>query len=183
MTGSVGLASVFDPMLASAAALAPVPLQADLARGVAVAMLAGFFAALAMDVPMRRQTEGMVPAYTAAAAVLSRSPDDVREEVARSAHYAAAILAGALFGLLATALDGTVPALAALPGASLGAYLVAGVALLAFLYGVFAYLVLPRFGAAEALERTPVVRRQWLVSAAVFVAALGLLVPAGRWLL
>ncbi|WP_254535449.1 hypothetical protein [Halomarina litorea] len=143
---------------------------------VAIAMVAGFVASVVMGLPMRRLSEGMVPPYTAASILYGKPPANLSDVEARSAHYAAGILAGVLFVLLAVAAEAVVPPVRVLQGGlPLSSHLLAGVGVFAVLYGFFGHVVLPRFG-REKREVAGTVRRHWAVSAAVYVLALWVLV-------
>ena len=150
---------------------------------VAIATFAGFFAALVTDVPMDRLDEGRTPTAVAASVLYAKPSADLRESEARSVHYTAGVLAGALFALLAAAAETVAPPVAVLPGGlPLLSHLLAGAAVLAFLYAFFGHVVLPRFGREKAgvADR---VRRHWAVSATVYVLALLAGVPAAAVLL
>ncbi len=153
------------PLHAAHASVPPL-----LAR-LAIAMVAGFLAAVVMDLPMRRLDEGMVPPYTAASVLFGKPPATVSDIEARSAHYTAGILAGVLFVVLAVAAEAVLPVVYVLwGGLPLLSHLLAGLGVLAFLYGFFGHIVLPRFG-REKRAVAATVRRHWAVSATVYVLA------------
>jgi hypothetical protein len=137
---------------------------------------AGVVAAAVMNYPMLRQTDGYVPAYTAAS-VLARKPSGtVSFGQAATVHHVAGGLAGVLYALLTVAVGGVVTAGPRLAGESLGGHLLAAAGVVAFLVVVFNYLVLPVAGEV-APDRAVAVRRAWLRSALVFGLALSVTGP------
>jgi hypothetical protein len=133
--------------------------------------VAGFVAAVAMDVPMNRQPEGWTPAWLAAATVRRTSPDAIPFRDASAAHHGAGVLAGAGYGLL-TFLLGLAAPWPAFAGVSVVGHLVAVVVVTLFIYGFFAHFVLPRVGGQVYEERATAVRGQWLRSALTFAAVM-----------
>jgi hypothetical protein len=172
------------PSVASLAAAAPVglPLAIAATLWVPVAMLGGFFAALVMDVPMRRLDEGETPPLVAAGVLYDEPPGALRSEQARSVHYTAGILAGVLYALVALVLDALLPAVATVADVPLVPHLLSGVVVGLFLYGFFTRFVLPRYGGGKR-SVAATVRRSWALSVVVFVVALLLFVPAFSFLL
>lgn len=148
---------------------------------VPAGVLAGLAGAVAMDVPMARHPEGWTPAFVAASVLRRSDPGAVPFRDAAVVHHAAGVAAGVLYALvaapLAVALAGTppTPGVAALP---VVAHLVATAAVVGFVYGFFAYVVLPRAGRDVAEDRGTAVRGQWVRSVVVFGAAFVLAVPA-----
>lgn len=147
---------------------------------LAVGAAAGLLATLVANVPMHRQSEGSTPAFVAAGALTRSELTEVSGGAASAVHYAAGVASGLLFALAAWALDRALPATARIPGTRLewAPHVLAGLLLLGFLFVSFGYLVLPLFG-REARSRAGTVRKQWFVTATVYVAALLVLVPVG----
>jgi len=146
---------------------------------VAVGAVAGLLAATVMNVPMHRLPEGSAPPFVAAGALTGEGPTDVDPVLASGTHYAAGVLAGIGHTLLALALEGAYPFTARLvsTGLLLVPHLLAVLATYAVLVVVFAYLALPLFG-GPVRERGGLVRRDWVLSAAVYALALAVVVPA-----
>lgn len=144
---------------------------------LSVAAVAGLVATLGMTVAMRLQSRGYVPAYVAAAALWRRPPERVSWSAANAVHLVAGMLAGALFEGLVVVGERLRPALGMDVEAAI-ADLVSVTELLAlaivgvFLYGFFAWLVFPRYGGAAYESGAETVRRQWVVSAVVYVCLL-----------
>lgn len=138
--------------------------------------VAGFVAAVAMDVPMNRQPEGWTPAWLAAATVRRTTPDAIPFREATVAHHGAGILAGASYGLL-TLLLGLAAPWPAFAGVSLVGHLAAVGVVTLFIYGFFAHFVLPRVGGQVYEERATAVRGQWLRSALTFAVAMAVAGP------
>lgn len=144
---------------------------------LAVAAVAGLAATLGMTVVMRLQSHGYVPPYVAASAVWQRPPERVTWSAANAVHLVAGMLAGAAFEALVVAGERLRPTL----GITVEV-LVAGIvsllellalgAVAAFLYGFFAWVVFPRYGDTAYETGAETVRRQWAVSAAVYVCLL-----------
>jgi hypothetical protein len=147
---------------------------------LALGAVAGLAAAVVMDVPMSRQSEGFTPAYLAASVLRRTPPSDVSFRDANVVHHAAGALAGVLYAVVAGALAlalGATPSPAAVASA-LPAHAVGVVAVVVFVYLLFAHLVLPRAGGTIYEERATAVRGQWLRSSLVFGAALAVIAPA-----
>ncbi|WP_435197145.1 hypothetical protein [Natronomonas sp. EA1] len=147
-----------------------------------VNVVAGLFATIVMNIPMKTLREGQTPPFVAASALSGDDLPEVPSALASGIHYGAGMLGGVLYTLLVVGFEDVVPVppLAFIEGTglALGPHLLAGAVVLAFLYGFFAYLVLPRFGqSAYAEERRDRVRADWLRSALVYVTALLVLVP------
>ncbi|WP_129112991.1 hypothetical protein [Halegenticoccus tardaugens] len=146
-----------------------------------VGALAGFVAALALALPVRRRSsQTFAPAYVAASVLRRKKPDEIGLRDASVAHHGAGALAGALYGVAFSAFSVLVPGLGRVDG-------VAGVAVLPHLlavavavlsgYAAFAYLVLPRAGSAIYEEQSTAVRGQWLRTSLVFGATLTVVAP------
>lgn len=153
-----------------------LPLAIALTLWVPTAMLGGFFAAIVMDLPMRRLEEGATPALVAAGVLYDRPPTALDPRQARSVHYTAGILAGVLYVLVALPLDALLPPVASVGGVPLLAHLLAGALVGGFCYAFFGWVVLPRYGGGKrAVAAT--VRRSWALSVVVYVLALWAFVP------
>jgi hypothetical protein len=155
------------------AAVAPTAALSHLALGG----VAGLAAAVVMDVPMNRQPEGFTPAYIAASVLRRTTPDKVSFGEASLVHHVAGVLAGALHALLFLAIEFAMPVDVAVAGVPLVGHALAVVTVVAFIYGFFAHLVLPRAGGTIYEERATAVRGQWLRSSLVFGVALTLGAP------
>ncbi|KTG09217.1 hypothetical protein AUR64_15605 [Haloprofundus marisrubri] len=156
--------------------VATTPRVALLAR-LALGALAGLVAAVVMDVPMGRQEGGFTPAYVAASVLRRTTPDEVSFRDANVVHHGAGLLAGVLYAVVLTASESVVPPVWSLGGVDLLAHLVAVGVVVGFIYGFFAYLVLPRAGRRIYEEQSTAVRGQWLRSSLVFGAALAVVAP------
>ncbi|WP_255148711.1 hypothetical protein [Halorarius halobius] len=139
----------------------------------AVGAVAGLLAAVVMNIPMQRLPEGTAPPFVAAGALTGEGLAEVDPKLASGVHYAAGVLAGVVFTLVAVGLERVLPPRAALAGVGLriAPHALAALVTFAFLVVFFAYLVLPVFG-GEARERAGQVRRDWVVSASVYTVAL-----------
>ena len=149
---------------------------------VAVAMLAGFGAALVASPVMRRLPEGLTPAFAAASALYGRARDDLTETEALSAHYTAGILAGALFATAFLVAEAVLPPGASVLGVALVPAAVAALVVVLALYWLFGYVVYPRFGGGTDGDAGRV-RGDWAISVVVYAVALVLLFPVGVLLL
>jgi hypothetical protein len=147
-----------------------------------VGATAGLLATLVMDVPMRALlAEGMTPPFVAAGALTGSDTADACRRVALAVHYGSGTAADLTFTaltLLAATLGAPGPAVAGVPVRALA---VAALVQLPVMVAFFSYFVLPRYGTV-APGRVPQVRREWLVSAAVYVASVAALFPALVWL-
>lgn len=141
-----------------------------------VGALAGFLAAVVMNLPMGWLADGYAPAYVAAAAVRGRSPETVARRDAVVVHHAAGVLAGLVHAVLTWAVLSITGTADATAGVGPFANLAVAAVLVVCLYALFAYLVFPRAG-GPLRERGDAIRRQWLLSAFVYGFALSALVP------
>ena len=142
---------------------------------VPVGAVAGLVGAFVAALPMRRRPEGWTPGFVAAAVLTRSAPDRVDRRVALAVHYGIGAAAGLSYGLLAGALAGLGgPTVAGLP---LAGHLLAVVAIVTVIYGLFAFVVLPRAGPSVPGERATAVRGGWLRSALVVGAVLAVAVP------
>lgn len=151
---------------------APPPLSVRIALFAA----AGLVATVAMNLPMKRLREGQTPPFVAAGALTGEPPADVSPALASAVHYVAGALAGVLFALLSAGFGRPalgLPTEPHLPGTTVSTVpaLLAALATFGVLYGVFAGVVLPRFG-GPVRERARRVRRDWAVSAGVYTGVL-----------
>lgn len=138
----------------------------NLLAWVVFGAVVGLVGAVVMDAAMHRQPDGWTPAFVAAAVLRRSRPDRVSFRDALLVHHVAGALAGVLYALV-------VYATAMLLGPGVGfstlvGHLVAVVAVVTFIYGFFAHLVLPRGAAGVYEERATAVRGQWLRSSLVF---------------
>ncbi|MFC7153951.1 hypothetical protein ACFQPA_00590 [Halomarina halobia] len=149
---------------------------------VAVAMLAGFGAALALAPVTRRLPEGLTPAFAAASVLYGRDRDELTETEALSAHYTGGILAGVLFALAFLAGDAALPTEPSVLGVALVPAVAAALAVALLLYALFAHVAHPRFDGGDDGDAGRV-RGDWAISVAVYVVALVVLFPVGLLLL
>jgi hypothetical protein len=91
-------------------------------------------------------------------------------------HHAVGPLAATLYAAVGVGLATVLPPVARVAGLELLAHLVAVAVVTGFVYVVFAWFVLPRYG-GDARDRLGTVRRDWLVSALVFGGTLAVAVP------
>ena len=143
---------------------------------IAAAILSGLVAALVMNVPMSRLATGWTPATVATSVVQGTVPSKVSRRDSILLHHAVGPLAATLYALVGVGLASVLPPGARLAGLELLAHLVAVAAITGFVYGVFAWVVLPRYG-GSARDELSTVRRDWLASALVFGGTLAVLVP------
>ncbi len=155
---------------------APTAPGGDTAVFVAVCVACGVVAAVAMDVPMARQTDGFAPAYVAASVLARSRPDAVGLPAAVAVHHVAGAAAGLLYAVvyLTTAV---LPGGPAVGGVAAVPHALATLAVAGFVYAFFAHLVLPRRGRRFYEERATAVRGGWLRSVIVFGVAVAIAVP------
>ncbi|WP_224268211.1 hypothetical protein [Haloprofundus salinisoli] len=145
---------------------------------LALGALAGLVAAVVMGVPMGRQEGGFTPAYVTASVLRRTTPDEVSFRDATVVHHGAGTLAGVLYALVLTLGEAVAPSVGTLGGVDLLLHLVAVGLVVGFIYGFFAYVVLPRAGGSGIYEeQSTAVRGQWLRSSLVFGAALAVVAP------
>jgi len=145
---------------------------AALPARLVVGAIAGFVATLVMDVPMARLPEGETPHFVAAGVLEGEPLDSAPDQTATAIHYGAGTLSGTLFvgvTVAAEQLLGSTPVLLAV--------LVAVVVQLPIMIAFFSYVVLVVYGQVPE-ERVPQVRRDWALSASVYVAVVALLTGA-----
>jgi hypothetical protein len=160
-------------MLAHTTTTTPLPIR------FAVALLAGLGAALVMNIPVNVLSRGHVPLDVAASALWRRPVESVTVSETDAVHYAAGMAAGALFELLLVIAEAVRPTVVDLAGLVTLSEIVAALLVAALVYGVFAFLVVPRYGGEfyedETERRT--VTRQWAVCAATYGIGILVMVP------
>jgi hypothetical protein len=142
----------------------------------AIAVVAGLLAALVMNLSMATLSTGYVPATVATSILQGTLPSQVSRRSVVLVHHAFGPLVGSVYAALGVGLDLGLPAIARVAGLSMAAHIVASLLVVVGIYGVFAWVVLPRYG-GEARDRVAVVRRHWLASTAVFGLTVALTVP------
>ncbi|WP_101294392.1 hypothetical protein [Halegenticoccus soli] len=147
------------------------------ALNLGIGALAGLAAALAMTLPVRRQSEGFSPAYVAASVFRRKKPDEVSARDANVAHHATGAVAGALYAAVFSALSVVVPGLGRVAGVALLPHLLAVGVVVLLVYASYAYVVLPRAKSAIYEDQSTAVRGQWLRSSLVFGVTLTLIAP------
>jgi hypothetical protein len=150
-----------------------VPLTTRLAVGA----VGGLAATLVATVAMWRQSDGYAPAQVAAGLLWGDPPSEVSRSAAHATHLAAGMAAGVGYEAANVAVSRARDALGvgaehSIAGVVGVAEVLVGAVLVVALYGVFAWLVFPRFGGNAHETRAATVRRQWAVSAVVYGAAL-----------
>jgi hypothetical protein len=128
-----------------------------------VGVAAAVVATLVMDAVMARLPEGETPPFVASGVLTDRPPADAPARLAGVVHYLAGGLTGPLFVWIVLVTDG-------LLGPSLVATAVAAVVLYVLMVGFFAVVVVPRSRVSAA--RVGPIRRDWAVSAAVYLLVL-----------
>lgn len=153
---------------------APTPLPVRFA----VAVLAGLGAAALMNVPINALSHGNVPPRVTAAALWREPVDRVTASESAAVHYAAGMVAGALFELVVVLAERVTDVRVVVPGVAF-AEVVAAILVAALAFAGFVFVVFPRAG--ETLYRDGGARvtvvRQWAVSAATFGVGMLVLVP------
>ncbi len=130
--------------------------------GLLLAPLVGLLATLAMDPVMARLREGTTAPKVAASVLTDTPVGNASERLATWVHYVAGVGSGVLF-------VGLVAAVGTLAGTGTAVTLViAGHVMVALMVGFFALVPLPR-ATGLAHQRLPQIRRDWAISAAVYV--------------
>jgi hypothetical protein len=145
---------------------------AALPARLVVGAIAGFVATLVMDIPMRRLPEGETSYYVAAGVLEGEPLESAPDQTATAVHYGAGTLSGTLFVAVTVAAElllGSAP--------SLLAVILAIVVQLPIMIAFFSYFVLVVYGQVPD-ERVPQVRRDWALSASVYVAVVAVLTGA-----
>jgi hypothetical protein len=142
-----------------------------------VGAFGGLAAALVATVAMSRLSYGSVPAYVAAGVLRRDPPNEVSRAAAHATHLAAGVVAGVGYEAANVAVARAREPMGAGGAVSVAglvtvAEVLVGAALVAALYGVFSWLVFPRFGGNAYETRPATVRRQWAISAVVYAAGL-----------
>lgn len=134
-----------------------------------VGAIAGFIATLVMDIPMGRLPEGET-SYSVAAGVLSDEPlDSTPNGLGTAVHYGAGTGSGVLFVGVTAVIElllGGAPKILAV--------LLAVVIQLPVMIVFFSYFVLVVYDRVPD-NRVPQVRRDWAISASVYVAVVAVL--------
>jgi hypothetical protein len=132
---------------------------------------AGLLATLVMDMAMRRLPEGTTSPYVAAGTLTDTSLATASHRLAMVVHYGA----GTGSGLLLVSLALVVQSLVDL--SPLVSFVVAAVVQLPVMIAFFSYFVLPTYGRVPS-ERVARVRRDWALSATVYIIVVTALVAA-----
>ncbi|OYR52618.1 hypothetical protein DJ73_10240 [Halorubrum sp. Ea1] len=141
----------------------------SLLAGLALGPVVGLLATLAMDRVMPRLPEGTTAPRVAASVLTNTSVDRAPERLATWVHYVAGGGSGLLFVGLVSAVQ---------VGLGVGAPVALAVAspvMLALMIGFFALVPLPRARGIPR-QRLATIRRDWAVSAAVYVVAAAMVV-------
>ncbi len=133
---------------------------------VGAAAIVGLLATVAMNVPMGRLPEGSTAPTVAAGVLTDTHPDNAPDRVATLVHYVAGTATGVLFLSLVVLLDRVVPSTLAQP--------LAGGVLFGVMVAFFILVPLPRAGQFSRY-RLNLIKRDWAVSAAVYVLIAGTL--------
>lgn len=141
----------------------------SLLGGLVLAPLVGLLATLAMDPVMERLPEGTTAPKVAASVLTDTPVDDAPERLATWVHYVAGVGSGVLFLGLVTAVGTRTGTGAAATIA------IAALVMVALMVGFFALVPLPR-ASGVARQRLPRIRRDWAISAAVYVFVAAVLV-------
>jgi hypothetical protein len=142
---------------------------AALPARLVVGAIFGFVATMVMDIPMARLPEGETSYYVASGVLEGEPLDSAPDQTATAIHYGAGTLSGVLFvgvTVAAEQLLGSTP--------SLLAVIVAVVVQLPIMIAFFSYFVLVVYGQVPD-DRVPQVRRDWALSASVYVAVVAVL--------
>ncbi len=132
---------------------------------------AGLLATLVMDMAMRRLPEGTTSPYVAAGTLTDTPLSSAPHRLATVVHYGAGTGSGLLLVTLALAVE-TLTALG-----PVAAFVTAAFVQLPVMVVFFSYLVVPVYGRVPD-ERVPRVRRDWALSATVYVVTVTALVAA-----
>ena len=141
----------------------------SLLAGLTLGPIVGLLATLAMDPVMARLPEGTTAPKVAAGVLTDMAVDHAPDRLATWVHYVAGGGSGLLF-------VGLVAAAESVAGAGVAAALiVAGIVMIALMVGFFALVPLPR-ARGLARQRLDQIRRDWAISAAVYVVVAALLI-------
>jgi len=136
-----------------------------------IGVAAGVVATVAMDLVMGRLPEGETPPFVAAGVLTDSAPQHAPGRLANVVHYIAGWLTGPLFVWVLLTSEGL------LGGQSLLATVLAATVLYTLMVGFFVFVVLPRSRLASV--RIADIRRDWAISAAVYLLVLVPLVALG----
>lgn len=136
-----------------------------------IGVAAGVLATLAMDLVMTRLPEGETPPFVASGVLTDSAPQHAPERLSSAVHYLAGWLTGPLFVWVLLTSEGL------LGGPSVVATLLAATVLYGLMVGFFVFVVLPRSRLPSV--RTADIRRDWAISAAVYLVVLVPLVALG----
>lgn len=148
---------------------------------VSVGGFAGLLASFVMNWPMSRQPDGFTPAAIATAIVFRQSVEKVSTPKQLVVHHLTGLLAGVGYGLLVViGIESGLPSVGWVDGVNilLVVHLLAVGAIVAFIYSMFAHIVLPRAGDQSYEQQATAIRGQWLRSSLIFGATLAVVVPA-----
>ncbi|ERH09588.1 MAG: hypothetical protein J07HX64_01347 [halophilic archaeon J07HX64] len=149
-------------------ALLDVTAPASIPLRFVAGVLAGFVATLVMNRAMARLPEGATPTSIAAGVLTGQPPGEAPARLATAVHYLAGTLTGPLFVWLLFAGE------TVFGGPSAPVTVAAAGALYALMVAFFAVAVLPQSRVGG--ERVGPIRRDWAVSALVYVLVLAPLV-------
>lgn len=140
---------------------------------LAVAMMSGVIAMVAVIAVIRIQSDGFVPAYVTAAMLWRRPPEQVSRSAADAVHLATGLGAGLLYETLLLGYERIRGPLGidveiVLAGVTTVAELLAVVLVVAALYGTFSHVVFPRYGGVTYETRPRAIRRRCLFLTALY---------------
>lgn len=136
-----------------------------------IGVAGGVLATLAMDLVMARLPEGETPPFVASGVLTDSAPQHAPERLASVVHYIAGWLTGPLFVWVLLTSEGL------LGGPSILATLLAATVLYGLMVGFFVFVVLPRSRLPSV--RMADIRRDWAISAAVYLVVLVPFVAVG----
>ena len=141
----------------------------SLLAGLVFAPLIGLLATLAMDPVMARLPEGATAPKVAASVLTDTPVDDAPDRLATWVHYVAGAGSGLLF-------VGLIAAVGTLVGAGTVVTLViASLVMIVLMVGFFVLIPLPR-ATGLARQRLSQIRRDWAISAVIYVLAAATLI-------
>ena len=146
-----------------------------------VCVCSGFVAATLLNIPMRVQPEGYLPAYVAAGGLTHRDPTEVSGRLAVLTHEVGGTLAALPYGLLVLVLS-VAPLGGSLNGVPTVPHLLGVTVLTAGIVLVFSRVALPRFGGRLRQDHGEITR-QWALSSFIYGVTLALVVPVMATLL
>lgn len=148
------------------------------AAWILTSVLAGIVAAVVMNYPMSRGTDGFVPARVTAAMLTRQSPDAVSLRDALLVHHVTGAAAGLAYAGISYPIALVVPNLLLLPG-NVGTFphLLAISLLVVVLDQVFNRVLFPRVSGTAYEERGTAIQGHWLRALLVFAVTMALAVP------